>query len=573
MGRPPKIENTQSNLRINQVKKEAKKNATPKVYDILKKSQDQHDTPPKGEQFSTCKTCGAKFEQEYMGETNRYSSFKTCHDCRAKLRTKKEQKLKENGELVEGYVGVLDYNPYPWQRQAHKDFENVSYQVLACGVRTGKDRYTNMQGIMYFIECLNENRLVKKPEMVPAVYWWQIAPTEKIALQNWRELKKFFPKQWVVAVSDSTMTMQTVGGGVIEVRSAYDPESLVGVGLDLVTITEAARIKNMETVWANLEGRLSSPGRGREKDRRGKSYGSGKAIINSSPIGKNYFYKMFCWGQKNHGEYVNDFISYQLPWTANPSNEERASEIVKTKYGEMTRAENMRMRLGRRYDQDFLASFEASDGTVFKNFEENCVVNLFSGEYSLMTPEQRKQFIKEWSNPNPHKEYRLAWDIATGSSADSPTLGIMDMEEKRIVRIFDLYGKGYDEQYDTIAYWSKLYNNAPCVYSLTGHTAVEGQLAKRGVYEITVNEQGENKKNFVQTLERAVQNSAFQILHDGSNEICQLIFQMNDYTELNGKYGNNEGDHDDFVSMLYIMFHDFEIEEEKNPFFGLLLEA
>ena len=45
---------------------------------------------------------------------------------------------------------------------------------------------------------------------------------------------------------------------IIEVHSAYDPESLVAVGLDLVTITEAARIADLEDVWSNIEGRLNS---------------------------------------------------------------------------------------------------------------------------------------------------------------------------------------------------------------------------------------------------------------------------------------------------------------------------
>lgn len=566
----------QKNLRIQQIKRQNKKNAQPKVYEIIKKTEEDHNEPPKGEKTCTCKTCGARFEQDYMGETNRYSSYKTCLDCRHKVRFKKESNLQnknEKGEKVEGFIGNLEYTPYPWQAQAHRDFEKYSYQVLACGVRTGKDRYTNMQAIMYFVECLNENRQIDNPTMVPPVYWWQIAPTEKIALQNWRELKQFFPKDWVVATSDSTMTMQTVGGGVIEVRSAYDPESLVGVGLDLVTITEAARIKDLDIVWANLEGRLSSPGRGREKDRRGKSYGAGKAIINSSPRGKNYFYKMYCWGQQNHADYSSEFISYQLPWTANPSNAERAAEIIKTKYGNMTKEEDMRRRMGRRFDQDFMASFLAMDGSVFKEFEDNCVLNLFSGEYSILTDAQRKDFVDRWQECNPNHEYRMAWDIATGSSGDSPTLGIIDWTTKRMVRIFDLYGKNYDAQYDTIAFWSKMYNNAPCVYSLTGHTAVEGQLEKRGVMEIKVNEQGGNKKGFIQSLERAVQNKAFIVLHDGSTEATQLVFQMNDYTETNGKYSNNEGEHDDFVSMLYLMFYDFEIEQFKNMFFGIFLEA
>ena len=115
---------------------------------------------------------------------------------------------------------------------------------------------------MYFIECLNENRHIHNFDMVPPVYWWIIAPTFKLAEQNWRQLKvivkKTFrnEKEFVVACDNGSMTMQTVGGGVIEVRSAFNEDMLVGVGLDLVTITEAARIKDLESVWANLEGRL-----------------------------------------------------------------------------------------------------------------------------------------------------------------------------------------------------------------------------------------------------------------------------------------------------------------------------
>lgn len=150
-----------------------------------------------------------------------------------------------------------------------------------------------MVGIKYFVECLNENRLINNPELVPPVLWWQIAPTEKMAKQNWRELKQYFPKDWIVACSDSNYQMETIGGGIIEVRSGYSAEDLVGVGLDLVTITEGARFKDLNLAWANLEARLNSPGRGRKKDRLGHEFGAGKAIINSSPIGRNDFYDLY----------------------------------------------------------------------------------------------------------------------------------------------------------------------------------------------------------------------------------------------------------------------------------------
>lgn len=453
------------------------------------------------------------------------------------------------------------------------DLTSADGTLSCCNIiarNSGKDRYTTMEGILYFIECLNENRHLYRPDLEPSVYWWILAPTEKMAKQNWREIKKYFPKPWVVAVSDSTLTMQTVGGGVIEVRSAYDPESLVGVGLDLVTITEAARIKDMQVVWANLEARLSSPGRGLERDKNGKTYGMGKAIINSSPIGKNYFYEMWTWGQKGNSNYSSDWISYQLPWTCNPSNKELAETKIKTKYGEITYEQSLRRRLGDRlYRQNYLADFLASDGTVFKDFEEKCVVNVYDSQFNFNSPE-RKRYISEWQKPVPYRNYRASWDVATGSSHDIPAFLVRDMETNHIVKIVNLYGKNYDNQYDTIAYWCKYYNNAPCVYSLTGHTAVKGQLSKRGVYEIPTDEQGGRKTQYVQSLVFAVQNEDIKVLYDGTDEANDLIVQMKDYTEENGKFSNKEAEYDDFVSALYLNYYDYEMQVEKVPWIGMM---
>ena len=227
------------------------------------------ERPVKGNPTSVCAKCRKRFNQEFIPEKNAYTSYNMCEECRAKDSYEKQRKAEEEGNTV--FNALLNYTPFPAQQEMHKAFEDHRFLVLNCGNRTGKDRFSNMAGIMYFVECLNENRHIDRPDIVPSVYWWIIAPTETMAMQNWRELKKFFPKDWVVGISNTTMTMQTIGNGMIEVRSAYDPESLVGVGLDLVTITEAARIKDLEIVWANLEARLSSPGRGRAKDRKGHS--------------------------------------------------------------------------------------------------------------------------------------------------------------------------------------------------------------------------------------------------------------------------------------------------------------
>ena len=536
----------------------------PKIVNLIK-DDDYFDTkePPKGEQFTVCQTCGQLFEQDFYREGNRYSSYKTCHSCRRKVGVQKQAKLKEMAAAKESEVAsvTLPFNPHPWQAKAFEDFKTHRFNLWACGNRAGKDFCANMIGIWYFVQCLNENRAIEHPEMAPSVLWWIIAPTEPMAKQNWRDLKKQFPKEWMVACSDSSMTMQTVGGGIIEVRSAYNAESLVGVGLDLVTITEAARIGDLPVVWANLEARLGSPGRGLEADRRGRSYGAGKAIINSTPIGKNYFYTMWKWGQVGSSEYSSNWISYQLPWTSNPSNEELARTIVKTRYGEMEYEEDLRRRLGDRlFRQNYLADFLAMDGTVFKDFEEKCVQNLFN---MGLSKKEQAQYAQEWIQPVPYHSYRIGYDPATGSSSDTPAVIVRDMDTNRIVQVVNLYGKNYDQQWDEISYISRRYNYAPCAWLRTGHTAVENQLAKRGVVEIPLDEQGGRKAEYIQSLERAIQNDDLHVLLDGSETVQTFVMQMNDYTEKNGKYSNEQQEHDDFVSACYAVYHDYSVQEFK----------
>lgn len=423
-----------------------------------------------------------------------------------------------------------------------------------------------MTGIKYFVDCLSENRHVDEPDTVPSVLWWQIAPTEKMAKQNWRELKKYMPKEWVVACSDSTFTMETIGGGIIEVRSAYDPESLVGVGLDLVTITEAARIADLKTVWANVEARLNSPKRGRKKDRKG-DYGFGKAIINSSPIGKNYFYELFKFGQKTSNEYSSNWVSYQLGWRSNPFMDELADTIVETRFGEMTYEEDLRRKIGDRlFRQNYLGDFLAMDGSVFKDFSQKCVVDVYN---IGLGKEERIKFVKDWKTPVPYHTYRIGYDPATGSSADSPAVIVRDMSTNKIVGIYDLYGKNYEQQWDEIAYISRHFNYAPCAWLRTGHTAIENQLAKRGVVEIPLDEQGGKKGEYIQSLERAIQNGDLQVVLDGEETTQTFIMQMEDYTEKDGKYSNESQEHDDFVSACYAAYYDYSIQEEKVAFCGL----
>ncbi len=423
-----------------------------------------------------------------------------------------------------------------------------------------------MQMIFDIMQLLNENRHIEQPTLVPSILCWILAPIDRIINQNWRELKAFIPKEWIVDISNGTKTMELIGGCVIECRSAYDTQSLVGVGVDFCSITEAARVKDLKTVMRNIEARLKSPGRGIG----GKG---GRLVVNSSPLGKNFFYNIWTWGQRSHPNFDSNWISYQLPSWENPEIDKEFKQPVKTKTGEViSYKESLYRRYGKEARQDFGAEFLESGGTVFSNFKERCVHDVYEANLGKTKEELRKE-IQDLQKPKVATMYRVGYDPASGSSGDMPVLVIREMSTDNIVRAIDMYGKIDDDQLDEVAFWAKSYNNAEiCVLTL-GNMLVEGQLRKRGCNVTPIGEQGTQKRMLVQSLQRAVQNEDIMVIDDGSTEIQSLIFQMEDYTESEktGKFSNSNEANDDYVSALYATYYDYSsVPEFKAHYTGMV---
>ena len=518
------------------------------TYINLIKESPVFDTPPQGEEFTQCEVCGERFEQLLITEKNRYTQFKKCAKHR---HTKKGENAEADAEVMRV---VLDYTPHPAQQLFHKS--TARFRVLNSGSRFGKDRATTMEAIQYFLACLNEDR---GTDMIPSVYWWIIAPTERMAKQNWNELKRYFPKDLVVDVSNSGMMLQTVYGGLIEVRSAYDPESLVGVGLDLVTITEAARIADLDIVWANLEQRLNSPG-------RGLGGNGGIGIINSSPKGRNYFYKMWTWGQAEHPEYDPDWESWTFTTWDNPAMAVKGEEVKVVRGRPLDYKTRLKRRLGEaRYNQDILAMFLAGQILCFPTFMENCVERLPDD-----TEEKRQDFAAAWRRPEPFASYVLAYDPA--SVNDIPAAMVIDNATGRMKNAYNMTGLGWNAQYDKLAQISKLYNGAPVAFSQTGHMTIQEELEKRGLVCLVFNEQGANKENYVNRLEGVCESGDFRVLDDGSEVNTTVIAQFCDYSRVqvgkNVVYKNVDEPHDDFISCGYIAFQAITTPDEALPFLG-----
>jgi len=425
---------------------------------------------------------------------------------------------------------ILPYTPHEKQVLIHQS--PARFKLLAAGSRFGKDRCMVMEFIQRFAEMLSEDR---GPELVPTVYGWFVAPTYKMASQIWREFQSYFPREWVVDYWKSDYMISTINGGLIEVRSADDPDALVGVGLDIVLITEAARIKNLEEVWANLETRLMSPGRG--PGGRG-----GIALINSTPKGAHtQFHRMFRWGQKDDPLYDPNWESWQFASFENPYLTDKDADFferIKKRYPE------------RIYRQEILAEFLADGQSVFPTAEE-CAT--YDG------PE----------TPEPGETYVIGWDPAR--SIDYSGVAIRN-SKGQVVKVEQWSGKSWTTQVDLIEYYAKLYNYAHIVVDRTGlgETLPEA-LIQRGLSVEAIYFSNQEKEKMVNHLAMLIEQKAISYPNDPV-----LLAELKDYGYSisptgNIKYGNStKGTHDDLCTALFLCMKSYNLPEITIPWMGLL---
>lgn len=201
-------------------------------------------------------------------------------------------------------------------------------QVLSMGRRWGK----TVLGGTTAIACAARGARVA----------W-VVPTYKNGRPLWRWADRIvqpLKRSRAVLVNQAERTMEFQGGGGVAIYSMDNPDSILGEAFHLVIIDEAARIA--EAVWTDaIMPTLADYG--------------GRAILISTPKGKNWFWQEWLRGQD---EGRDDIKSWQAPSADNPNPRiQRAAELVKDRVPERT------------YQQEWLAQF-VEDGSVFRYVRE-----------------------------------------------------------------------------------------------------------------------------------------------------------------------------------------------------------
>ena len=213
---------------------------------------------------------------------------------------------------------------HPGQQQVWDD--QSRFRVLACGRRWGK---TRLGSLLCIHTAVRGGRA-----------WW-IAPSYPVSTVGWRLIKRLGAQMPGAVIRRVERTVTLPGGGMVQVRSADNPDSLRGEGLDFLVMDECAFIK--EDAWA-------------EALRPALSDRLGKALFISTPSGRNWFWRLYQKGLDNANG-CGDWRSWRFPTGANPFIAPREIEAARD------------LLPAAIFEQEYLAEFLEHEGAVFRNIQ------------------------------------------------------------------------------------------------------------------------------------------------------------------------------------------------------------
>ena len=226
----------------------------------------------------------------------------------------------------------LGYTPHPGQIEVHRSLARK--RVVACGVRWGKSMCAAMEGIAAALEPCERS------------IGWVVAPTYDLADRVFREIQIVAYKHLrhrIVTMKEGErrLILRNMQGGLSEIRgkSADNPVSLLGEGLDWLIVDEAARLKPV--IWeSHLTQRLIDK--------------KGWALLISTPKGKGWYFDAFRRGQGRD----DDTESWNQPTWNNPHLDPTIIDAERGKLPE------------RVFLQEYGAQFVEGSGAVFRNVRE-----------------------------------------------------------------------------------------------------------------------------------------------------------------------------------------------------------
>ena len=321
----------------------------------------------------------------------------------------------------------------------------------------------------------------------------------------------------VIRQSDQLITFPT--GGTMQVRSADDPQSLRGEGLDFLVMDECAFIQ--EAAW-------------NEALRPALSDRLGKALFISTPKGRNWFHRAFLRGKDDAD---SEWASWQFPTSTNPHI--AASEIEAARHSLPERV----------FAQEYLAQFIDDAGGVFRRVMDAATA------------------IKQ-DAAQPKHEYCIGLDWA--KNVDFTVITVIDITERSVVYIDRFNQIDYALQVGRLRGIVDRFKPAAIIAERNsiGEPLIE-QLQREGMPVQPFTTTNSTKAAIIDGLALAFERGDIRIPNDQTLIAELQAFEMERLPSGMLRYAAPEGMHDDMVMSLALAWQSVVLQPQAgaNPFF------
>jgi len=358
------------------------------------------------------------------------------------------------------------------------------FRVITAGRRWGKTRLGSLLCVM---TALSSRRA-----------WW-VAPSYPVAQMGWREVKRLARQLPGVTVREVDRIAHFPTGGWVQVRSADNPDSLRGEGLDFAVLDECAFIR--EEAWT-------------EALRPALSDRQGRALFISTPAGRNWFWRLW---QRGQDTTQSDWRSWRFPSVDNPYLHPREIEAARGDLPEQI------------FRQEYLAEF-IEEGGVFRRVAEAATAT-------------------RQASPWPTHSYVIGADFA--KHQDFTALVVVDATTREAVYMDRFNRIDYATQVGRL--WSLYHLFKPVAVvaerNSMGEPVIE-QLQRGGMRVTPWTTTNASKATMIDALQLAFETGQLRILNDPT-----LVGELQAYQaeRLPGgmlRYGAPNGMHDDTVIAL-----------------------
>lgn len=347
------------------------------------------------------------------------------------------------------------------------DEPGVRFAVGACGTKFGKTYGTTAAIVQ------------RAWDVRDSMNWW-ISPTFNQAKMAFTMVMRLLPKgMYQEYRADLRLVILHPDGterSFIDFKSADNPDSLRGYGVNFFVMDEAARC--VYDAWISLYTTVTQT--------------MGKGYIISTPKGRNWFYDVYQWGDKNDSEGNNkfiaegivddhpDFLSIRMPTWMNPHVKLAAVEAFRRNMPEDV------------FEQEVAAKFLTDSAGVFRGINQ-CIYG-------------------ELEEPDPGKNYVMGVDLAR--IRDYSVIIVMDRKTRHVVHFERFNQIRWDVQYSRIIAAARKYRAPVCIDATGVGDPIVEAIQNSGISVIPYKIGGSAaKQHLIDKLRVSIENGGISFPH------------------------------------------------------------